>query len=134
MQPDAGNPGTGADGTGEALCYTGCMTKTAKQLFERVASWPEEDIEKLEEAARQIEAWRNGEYHATDEELRAIDEAIAELDRGAAASDATYPKNLLGGLSARSARAHAGCHCEAHTAEAIQRATRTAWIAPSLRS
>lgn len=76
------------DGGSGALCYTGPMSKTAKQLLERVASWPEEDIEKLEEAARQIEAWRNGEYHATEEELRAIDEAIAELDRGEAASEA----------------------------------------------
>jgi hypothetical protein len=64
------------------------MTKTAKQLLELVASWPDEDIEKLEEAARQIEAWRTGEYHATDEELRAIDEAIAELDRGEVAGEA----------------------------------------------
>ena len=63
------------------------MTKTAKQLLERVASWPDEDIEKLEEAARQIEAWRKGEYRATEDELRAIDEAIAELDRGEVASD-----------------------------------------------
>ena len=62
------------------------MTKTAKQLLERVASWPEEDIEKLEEAARQIEAWRSGEYEVTVEELRAIDEAIAELDRGEVAT------------------------------------------------
>jgi hypothetical protein len=64
------------------------MTMTAKQLLERISSWPEEDIEKLEEAARQIEAWRSGEYRATNEELRAIDEAIAELDRGEAASEA----------------------------------------------
>ena len=69
-------------------CYIAFMTKTAKQLLERVASWPEEDIEKLEEAARQIEAWRNGEYHASEEELRAIDDAIAELDRGEVASEA----------------------------------------------
>jgi len=62
------------------------MNKTAERLFERVASWPEEDIAKLEEAARQIEAWRAGEYHATEEELLAIDEAIAELDRGEAAT------------------------------------------------
>jgi hypothetical protein len=62
------------------------MTKTAKQLLERVASWPEEDIEKLEEAARQIEALRSGEYDASEEELRAIDEAIAELDRGEVAT------------------------------------------------
>jgi hypothetical protein len=64
------------------------MSKTAKQLLERVASWPEEDIEKLEEAARQIEAWRKGEYHSTEEELRALDEAIAELDRGEVAGRA----------------------------------------------
>jgi len=62
------------------------MSTTAKQLFERVASWPEEDIEKLEEAARQIEAWRSGEYQASADELQAIDEAIAELDRGEVAT------------------------------------------------
>ena len=28
-------------------CYPVCMTKTAKQLLERVASWPDEDIERL---------------------------------------------------------------------------------------
>jgi len=39
-----------------------------QQLLERVASWPEEDIRKLEEAAREIEAWRRGEYHASIEE------------------------------------------------------------------
>jgi hypothetical protein len=64
------------------------MTNTAKQLLERVASWPDEDIEKLEQAARRIEAWRSGDYHATEDELRAIDEAIAELDRGEVASEA----------------------------------------------
>jgi hypothetical protein len=64
------------------------MTSAARQLLERVASWPDEDIVKLEEAAREIEALRTGEYHATEEELRAIDEAIAELDRGEVASDA----------------------------------------------
>ena len=70
------------------MCYISTMTKTAKQLLERVASWPDEDIEKLEQAAREIEAWRSGEYHATEDELRAIDEAIAELDRGEVASEA----------------------------------------------
>jgi ferric-dicitrate binding protein FerR (iron transport regulator) len=74
------------DGDEKVVWYGYLMTKAA-QLLERVSSWPEEDIEKLEEDARQIEAWRKGEYHATDEELRAIDEAIAELDRGAVASE-----------------------------------------------
>jgi hypothetical protein len=63
------------------------MTNAARQLLERVASWPDEDIAKLEEAAREIEALRSGEYRATEDELRAIDEAIAELDRGEVASD-----------------------------------------------
>jgi hypothetical protein len=62
------------------------MSKKAKELLERVATWPDEDLEKLEEAARQIESWRDGLYEATDEELRAIDEAIAELDRGEVAT------------------------------------------------
>ena len=70
------------------MWYASIMTNTAKQLLERVASWPDEDIAKLEEAAREIEAWRTGEYRATEDELRAIDEAIAELDRGEAASEA----------------------------------------------
>jgi hypothetical protein len=64
------------------------MTSTTKRLLDLVASWPEEDIEKLEEAAREIEAWHSGEYHAGEDELRAIDEAIAQLDRGEVASEA----------------------------------------------
>jgi hypothetical protein len=84
------------DGGRKAARYTAFMTKTAKQLLERIASWPDEDIEKLEETARQIEAWRSGEYRATEEEPRAIDQATAELDRGEAATDAqvqaTYAK------------------------------------------
>jgi len=63
------------------------MSKTAKQLLERVASWPDEDLEKLEEAMSAIEAWRSGEYHATADELREIDAGIAELDRGEIATD-----------------------------------------------
>jgi hypothetical protein len=64
------------------------MNKTtkAKELFDRVSTWPEEDIEKLAAVARDIEAWRHGEYRASEDELRAIDEAIAELDSGERAS------------------------------------------------
>jgi hypothetical protein len=40
----------------------------------------------LEDAARQIEAWRSGLYEASEQELLAIDEAIADLDRGHAAT------------------------------------------------
>jgi len=63
------------------------MSKAVQQLLERVASWPQEDIEKLEEAISAIEAWRSGVYYPTEEELREIDAGIAELDRGDAATD-----------------------------------------------
>jgi hypothetical protein len=58
------------------------MTKTAKQLLERVASWPQEDQEELADVAREIEARRSGIYEPTQEEEAAIREGIAELDRG----------------------------------------------------
>jgi hypothetical protein len=64
------------------------MSPAVKKLLDRVASWPDEDVEKLEDAARMIEAWRQGEYDASDDELGAIDEAISQLDRGEAASEA----------------------------------------------
>jgi hypothetical protein len=59
----------------------------AQKLLESIASWPDDDIRKLEEAARDIEAMRTGVYHATEDELRAIDEGLAQLDRGEIATD-----------------------------------------------
>jgi hypothetical protein len=59
------------------------MTVSTRKLLESVASWPEEDQEELAEAARDIEARRSGVYHATPEELEAIDEA----DRSGIASE-----------------------------------------------
>ena len=51
------------------------MSPVVRTILERVASWPEQDQEELAEAARDIEARRSGVYHATPEELKAIDEA-----------------------------------------------------------
>jgi len=51
------------------------MSPAIKELFEQVASWPQEDQEELAELARQIEARRTGVYRATPEELRALDDA-----------------------------------------------------------
>ena len=51
------------------------MSPAIKELFEKVASWPQEDQEELEELAREIEARRTGVYRATVEELQALDEA-----------------------------------------------------------
>jgi hypothetical protein len=59
-------------------------TKQMKTLLERAETWPEEDQEELTQLARDIEARRSGVYHATPEELRAIDEA----DQSGVASEA----------------------------------------------
>jgi hypothetical protein len=64
------------------------MTPKTQKLLEQMQSWPEEDQDELAEYARDIEARRTGVYSATAEELRAIDEAIAELDRGEVAGEA----------------------------------------------
>jgi len=49
--------------------YNFNMSITTKRLLELVASWPEEDIEKLENAARAIEEWRSEEYRAIETEM-----------------------------------------------------------------
>lgn len=55
------------------------MTKDqVKAVFERVSSWPRERQQELAEIALEIEAELGGRvYHATPDELRAIDEADA---------------------------------------------------------
>ena len=51
------------------------MMSKLKDVLERVESWPEEAQEELAEIALEIEAgFRDGVYHATPDELRAIDE------------------------------------------------------------
>jgi hypothetical protein len=63
------------------------MTANAlKEVLQRVEAWPEEDQEELAEVAREIEARRTGTYHATPEELAAIDEALGQVARGELAS------------------------------------------------
>ena len=62
------------------------MALTTKKLLEQVASWPAEEQEELAEYARDIEARRTGTYHATTEELQAIEEA----ERSGLASDEEF--------------------------------------------
>jgi hypothetical protein len=59
------------------------MSPSTKTILEKVASWPEEDQDELAEVAAEIEARRSGVYHATPQELKAIDEA----DRSGVATD-----------------------------------------------
>ena len=51
------------------------MMSKLKDVLERIESWPEEAQKELAEIAIEIEAgFRGGVYHATVEELQAIDE------------------------------------------------------------
>jgi predicted transcriptional regulator len=58
------------------------MSPAAKNILERVASWPEKDQEEFAEMAREIEARRTGLYELSTEEQAAIHEGIADLDQG----------------------------------------------------
>ena len=64
------------------------MNADVKNALDRVISWPPEDQEELAQVALEIEARRHGVYHATPEELAAIDEALAAVSRGEIATDA----------------------------------------------
>ncbi len=63
------------------------MNADVKNMLSRVERWPEEDQDELAQIALEIEARRHGVYHATPEELRAIDEALAAVARGEVATD-----------------------------------------------
>ena len=63
------------------------MNADVKNTLDRVANWPEEDQEELAQVALEIEARRHGVYHATPQELAAIDEALIAVARGEIASE-----------------------------------------------
>jgi hypothetical protein len=65
---------------------TPVMTPMTKKLLEQVETWPPEDQEVLAEYAREIAARPSGVYHASPEELQAIDEALGQMARGELAS------------------------------------------------
>jgi hypothetical protein len=71
------------------MAYNYNMSPNVKEILGHVDSWPEEDQQELAEVARHIEARRTGIYHATPDELKALDEAersgIANDDEVAAA-------------------------------------------------
>jgi 2'-5' RNA ligase len=51
------------------------MTKKLKEVLERAEGWPQEAQEELARVANEIEGGLRSKYHATLEELRAIDDA-----------------------------------------------------------
>lgn len=71
----------------KATCYHCGMNAELRTMLARIERWPEEDQEELAQIALEIEARRQGVYQATPDELRAIDEALAAVERGEVASD-----------------------------------------------
>jgi hypothetical protein len=63
------------------------MTINLKKVLARAESWSEQDQEELPQVVLEIEARRHGLYHASDDELKAIDEALAAIERGEIAND-----------------------------------------------
>jgi hypothetical protein len=64
------------------------MTATElRELLERVRTWPEEAQNELVAVANQIESDLQGDYVATREELRVIDDAMASIDAGHLATE-----------------------------------------------
>jgi hypothetical protein len=59
------------------MWYSGRMTaKALKEVLQRVETWPEAAQEELAQIAREIDAQlAGGVYHATAEELAALDDA-----------------------------------------------------------
>jgi hypothetical protein len=78
-----------AVGKSAAAHYNPYMTATdLKELMERVRTWPEEAQNELTAVMNQIESeLHGGDYVASREELRIIDEAIATIDSGEFATD-----------------------------------------------
>jgi hypothetical protein len=65
------------------------MTKMLRELLQRAETWPAAAQAELAEIALEIDQALKGDvYHATVDELQAIDEAIAAVRRGEVASDA----------------------------------------------
>jgi predicted transcriptional regulator len=64
------------------------MTKTLREVLERVATWPEWAQEELAQFAFEIDIeLKAGPYHATEEELAKIDEGLAAARCGEIATD-----------------------------------------------
>jgi len=63
------------------------MNADLKQILGRIERWSEVDQEELAQAALEIEVRRHGVYHASAEELKAIDEALASVAQGKVATD-----------------------------------------------
>jgi hypothetical protein len=63
------------------------MPPLTKNLLDRIASWPDEDVAELEEVAREIEARRIGVYVINETEWADLQESLRQADRREFVSD-----------------------------------------------
>jgi hypothetical protein len=63
------------------------MSSLTKNLLDRVASWPDEDVAELDELAREIEARRTGVYVINETEWADLQESLRQADGGEFVSD-----------------------------------------------
>lgn len=62
--------------------YDAFMNAALKQMLPAIKAWPAEDQAALAEVAREIESQRTGIYVMTPDEESAVDEGLAQADRG----------------------------------------------------
>lgn len=63
------------------------MTKKLQDVLKQAETWPEEAQEELADAALEIAAGLEGDYHATEEELAGIDRGLDDAEHGRFATD-----------------------------------------------
>ncbi len=63
------------------------MSNAAKDILNRIPTWPEEDQEELAELANEIEARRSGVYRLSAEDREALKQSQADVDAARFASD-----------------------------------------------
>lgn len=64
------------------------MTRLMEQALATVRNWPEAQQDEAAEILLALDRLGPADYQATDEELHAIDEALAQIERGEFAADA----------------------------------------------
>ena len=64
------------------------MIKALEAVLSRAATWPKEAQEELVRLAREIEISNAGVYRLSADERAAIEEGVAQADRGEFVSDA----------------------------------------------
>jgi len=73
--------------TNYRLGITTAMTRRLQEVLKLAETWPEEAQEELAEAALEIAAGLEGQYHASGKELAGIDRGLDDAREGRFATD-----------------------------------------------